>query len=307
MADLNEIAVFVKVAQAGSFTKASRLLGIPVSTVSRKVSLLEERLGVSLIQRTTRKLHITDVGAAYLHECAKLITGFDDAETAAISVKTETQGLLKITCPVELGIGAFNDLLNEFMDRFPKVSIELVLTDRFVDFIEEGVDLGVRFGELEDSSLMAHKLGVTSLKLIASNAYLKSHGTPQSPKDLESHNCLNFTSSGQGNVWELLNEKGVRQSVQVQGSFAANNLMAIRELALKGRGIALLPLVNCGDEVRAGKVKVILPEWSSDPSPMHVVYPAHRFVAPKVQAFVEFLTHAMRSTVKGSAILWMKL
>ena len=294
---LNEIRIFVKVVQAGSFNQAARGLGMPNSTVSTKVSDLEKRLGITLLQRTTRRLHLTNAGDAYFKRCTEALELLDSAELEATSSQSVPQGILRITAPVEMGNTILPELVRDFVRKHPKVSIALVLTDRLVDLIGEGIDVAIRAGALKDSSLLAKRLGYSHFAPFASPAYLKRHGIPEHPKDLEKHETLKFTTTDEDH-WLLFNGKE-RVRVCIRGAITSNDLISIRALTAAGQGIALLPTFMCSEDLSRKRLVRILPEWFSYPEPVHWVYPAQRFMPPKLQAFLEMATDPMKAMLAG--------
>ncbi|PIS11311.1 MAG: LysR family transcriptional regulator [Bdellovibrio sp. CG10_big_fil_rev_8_21_14_0_10_47_8] len=293
--DLNEVAVFIKVVQAGSFSQAARQLNMPNSTVSSKVSSLEKRLGVTLIQRTTRKLSVTEAGQAYFKTCVHGLQEIQMAEAEIATSQGDPQGLLRLTAPVELGNSVLPALISEFIQKYSKVSIEVLFLDRTVDLVAENVDLAIRAGELRDSTLKAKKLGSVYFAPFASPQYLKLHGTPKHPRELRDHQCLQFTTLG-SESWKLTNSRGSIK-VPVKSKVMANDLNMVRNLTTAGSGIALLPTFFCYAEVQSGKLVRILPEWQSHLAPVHFVYPAQKFVLPKLSTFIEFATPALKKNL----------
>ncbi len=296
--DLNEIAVFIKVVEAQSFSRAARELGMPNSTVSSRVSGLEKRLGVTLIQRTTRKLNITEIGQAYFKHCLQGLKEIEQAESEILATQSEPQGLLRITAPVELGGSILPHFISDYLKKYPKVSVEVILTDRRVDLLAEGIDLAIRAGELKDSSLIAKKLGSAYFAPYASPKYLKAYGLPKLPKDLIDHECLQFTPLGL-TEWKLKSLKS-SATVKVKGRMILNDLNLIKLLTVNGNGIALLPSFLCLEDVRAGRLMRILPEWGSTPGPVHFVYPAQKFVMPKLSAFIALTSEDMKKSLRES-------
>lgn len=290
--DLNEIAVFVKVIQAGSFSRAAQQLGMPNSTVSAKVSALEKRLGVTLIQRTTRKLHITPAGQAYFNRCVHGLDEIMGAEAEVASAQSEPQGRLRITAPVELGSSVLPGLVADFSSQYPKVKLEVLLTDRMVDLVAEGIDLAIRAGELKDSSLIAKKLGSIYFAPFASRNYLKAVGKPTHPKDLRSHRCVQFAPLGT-QEWKLIGPK-TSVTVPLQGSLIINDLNMVKALTLSDGGVALLPTFFCYPEVRSGQLVRLLPDWRTGLTPVHYVYPAQKFVLPKLSVFMDKASEALK-------------
>jgi DNA-binding transcriptional LysR family regulator len=295
--DLNEVAIYVKVVQTGSFSGAARQLGMPNSTVSAKVSALEKRLGITLIQRTTRKLHVTPAGEAYFKRSVQGLDAIHAAEAEVAAAQGEPQGLLRITGPVELGNGVLPRLISQFTKVYPKVSIEAILTNRKIDLLAEGVDLAIRAGELKDSSLIARKVGDVYFGLYASPAYLKAHGTPKRLKDLAGHQCLQFTPWGKLE-WKLVRGKEAH-TVPTEARLTINDINLTKMLALNGDGIAYLPTFFCDADIRAKKLVRLLPEWRSEANPMHFVYPAQKFVMPKLSAFIAMALDPLKESLRA--------
>lgn len=284
--DLNEISIFLKVIQKGSFSQAAKAMGLPNSTVSHKVSMLERRLGVTLIQRTTRKLLVTPAGESYYKRCLQGLEEIKAAEQELATIKGEPQGLLKITAPAELGSGILPVVISKYMEKNPKVSVEVLLTDRMVDLLGESVDLAIRAGELKDSSLIAKKIGSAYFVPVATAKYLKTKGAPVHPKDLIKHKCLTFTPLGVDS-WKLIGPKGASIMAPLSCTVNSNHLEMLKLMALMDDGIAFLPSSLIYSEVKSGKLIRVLPEWRGTTAPVHFVYPAQRFVTPKLSSFME--------------------
>lgn len=295
--DLNEVAVFIQVVQSGSFTQAAKKLGMPNSTVSQKVSSLEKRLGITLIQRTTRKLNVTPAGQAYFKKCIQGLEEIQSAELELAATQGEPNGLLRVTAPVELGASILPDLISEYTRKFPKVRVEVILSDRRMDLLSENIDLAIRAGELKDSTLIARKIGAGCFITVAAPKYLKANGTPSHPRDLAKHECLQFTPVGL-EEWKFVGPKG-SLNVGLPGRVVINDLTAIRRLALVGDGIAMLPTHFVFNELKSGKLVRVLPEWRSILSPAHFVYPAQRFVTPKLSAFMEMAMEPLKKSFEG--------
>jgi DNA-binding transcriptional LysR family regulator len=288
--DLNEILVFTRVVQTGSFTAAAAALGMPKSTVSRKVTELEERLKARLLQRTTRRLGLTDVGRTYYDYCARIVAELEDADRAVSSLQAEPRGLLRITAGTN--VGWLGSIVGEYLKRYPEVSVELVCTGRIVDLVEERFDLGIRAGALADSTLVARSLGAVRWFFVATPAYLKRRGRPKSPDDLKGHDCLLFGAGAASLTLRLA--KG-EQSAQIALSarMLVNDMDVSRAAATAGVGIAVLPASQCVEELRARKLERVLRDWEVPATPVHVVYPTARHVTPKVKTFVEHLQQRM--------------
>jgi len=288
--DLNEIAVFTRVVQAGSFTAAAKALGMPKSTVSRKVSDLEERLDARLLQRTTRKLSLTDAGRTYFDYGVRIVNELEAAESAVGSLQDKPRGLLRVTTgmnPSWLG-----DVIVEFMKRNPELQVEVLATGRNVDLVEERFDVAIRAGALADSSLVARKLGNSTSFLVATPGYLKKHRRPRSPDDLKGHACLVF-GTGSMSV-ELRLERGdERVQVPVSARLLVSDFDVLYSATIGGLGIGLIPAFRAIDDLRAQRLERVLREWSAPAIPVHVVYPTARHLSAKVKAFIDFLQQRM--------------
>lgn len=283
--DLNQAAVFVKVVQAGGFSAAARLLGLPTSTVSHRVAMLEKRLGVTLLQRTTRRLHLTDAGQVYFdHASAGLVQMFD-AEAAVTEATAEPRGLLRVTAPVDIGDQILATILCKMRSQWPKVDVELVLMNRYVDLVAEGIDVAIRTGSLQDSTLIARHAGIARWMAYASPDYLAGAATIDSPQALRHHRCLQFTPLGR-EIWTLYGSES-SLTVPMSGQTIVNDIGLIMALTLAGEGVALLPVYLCRQACDEGRLVKVLPEWHAKADPIHVVYPRQRFMAPKLRAFIE--------------------
>ena len=288
--DLNEMLVFARVVQAGSFTAAAVELGMPKSTVSRKVTDLETRLNARLLQRTTRKLSLTDAGRTYFDYCARIVGEVEDAERAVSRLQTIPRGLLRVTAPVNAAF--LGPIVNDYLVRYPDVRLELFCTSRTVDLVEERFDLGIRAGRLPESSLIARSLGSAPWLLVATPAYLKRRGRPRSPDDLKQHDCLVF-GAGASNPVIRLERNGSATQVTVSARALVNDMDVLHDLALAGLGIALVPVFRSGDDLRARRLEQVLRGWTPPSTPVHVVYPSTRYLSPKVKSFVEHLQERM--------------
>jgi len=282
--DLDGIAVFVKVVQAGSFSQAAKLLNMPNSTVSAKVAALEKRLGVTLLQRTTRRLHLTEPGAGYFRRCLQALEGLQAAESELESERSEAKGVLRLTAPVELGRSALPPVLDVLMKRHPAIEIDLIITNRLVDLVAENIDVAVRAGPLKDSALIAKRFVLGQFGLWASPSYLKNNSVPRNPNELKEHDCLRFAPFT-GRKLQLTNGRE-RAQIALAGRITADDFEALRALAVLGWGIALLPSFLCAEEAKERKLVSVLPNWRGDSVTISVVYPAQRFVSPKIRAFI---------------------
>ncbi len=288
--DLNEMLVYARVVQAGSFTRAAAELGMPKSTVSRKITDLEERLDARLLNRTTRKLSLTDVGRTYYDYCARIAGEIEDAERAVSSLQEIPRGLLRVTAPVNAAFLA--PIVSDYLKRYPDVRLEIYCTGRRVDLVEERFDLGIRAGTLADSTLIARGLGSVTWFLVASPAYLKKRGRPQSPAELKQHDNMLFGAESSDASLRL--HRGTESAhVVLSPRMVVGDMDILRAAAIAGLGIALLPAFGCLDDLRSRRLERVLGDWNSPATPVHVVYPSTRHVSPKVKSFVDHLTERM--------------
>jgi DNA-binding transcriptional LysR family regulator len=304
MMDFNEAAVFVKVIQAGSFSAAARQLGLPVSTISTRVSRLEKRLAITLLQRTTRQLHLTEAGAVYYQHASQGLGYMLEAEAAIDVARQQPQGRLKITAPADLGDYLLANLVASAQQALPALQMELLLTDRYVDLVAEGVDIAIRTGELRDSSLIAKSLGTIQWALFASNDYLARSAPLQLPQDLHAHHCLQFTPVGR-DAWNLSNGQN-NMSIPLQANTMANSIGVIKSMAENGHGVALLPTFICKPELVSGHLLHVLPNWRAKADPVHLVYPKQRFMPPKLRAFIELIQPILKSKFNNEPMLWVQ-
>jgi DNA-binding transcriptional LysR family regulator len=289
--DLNEMLVFARVVQAGSFTTAATGLGMPKSTVSRKVAELEERLDARLLNRTTRKLSLTDVGRIYYDYCQRIAGEIEDAERAVSSLQETPRGLLRVTAPANAGF--LTTIVSDYLKRYPEVRLDLYCTERRVDLVEERFDLGIRAGLLADSSLIARSLGHVTWFLVASPGYLKRRGRPKSPDDLKRHDWLLFGAESGGAAGVVLESGGTSTELTLSPRLQVRDMDVLRGAALAGLGIALIPAFEGLDDLRAHRLERVLRDWNAPHTPVHVVYPSSRHISPKVKSFVDHLSANM--------------
>ncbi|MEZ4449975.1 MAG: LysR family transcriptional regulator [Nannocystaceae bacterium] len=295
--DLNDLASFVRVADAGSFSQAAKGAGVPTSTMSRAVQRLEEALGVSLLQRTTRKVVLTREGAFLREQSAGALGALSGATQAVIDLQHQPQGGLRIAGPPDLGHHLFADLLNQFTERYPAVQVEVELSARVVDLVGEGFDVALRAGSLRDSTLVARKLTELASLVVASPAYAQRFGLPTAPAELARHECVLFRGKEGQATWGLCSKRG-HVDVTVRGAVSADDFGLVRALALTGAGVAVVPWILCGDDVREGRLVRVLPEWELRGGALFLVLPPGRHVPAKVAAFremaIEFFSRRRR-------------
>ena len=292
----SDMSAFVRAVELGGFSLAAREFGLTPSAISKLVTRLEDRLGVRLLNRTTRRLALTPEGEAYFHRSQRILADIAEAENEVARFRAQPKGVLRVNTGTAFGLHQLAPALPEFLSRHPEVKVELTLTDRVVDLIEEGADLGIRLGALVDSSLIARKICELERVVCASPAYLKKHGTPRKPADLLKHNCLSIAYAPSLQRWPFAANDGV-QHVEVTGNASANSAEALLQLALVGLGIIRLSEVIVGEAVREGKLVPLLQDvHHSEPLPLHAVYPQGRHRSPKVAAMVEFLVERFGDT-----------
>lgn len=284
--DLAQLRVFVRVVQAGSFTRAAEVLHTQKSRVSRVLTQLEAQLGVKLLERSTRSLSMTEIGREVFERAVGILGAVEDTERVAQSMQGEPRGLLRLTCGVEFGMIAVNGWVNEFLARHPQASVEVEHTARLVDLVHEGFDLAIRIGTLEESRLAARPLGHLDYGLFACPRYLEQRGEPRSIDALRQHDLLMFSGGTQRGGWRLADG---RESVRIEGParLRVNNSFAVRSALLRSMGVGQLPLIVAAEAVAAGKLRRILPRWAPPAVPVHAVYPSNRYLTPKVRAFVD--------------------
>lgn len=288
MIDLNDIAVFVKVAQLESFSRAAHALGMPVSTVSRRVTALEEQLGVTLLQRTTRRLNLTAQGRSYFSQCSEPLDLLNDAERVLAHAQRMPEGLLRVSAPVVLGQEPFYSFVSSFLRAHPRLQIDLSVTNTFIDLIADNVDIAIRFGELQDSTLVAQRIGKSVRYLVCTPDYLKGRVRPSRPDELRQHQCILLNGRNNEGEWELVSgRKAIK--VHVSGPVSARDHQAVSAFTYRGHGIGLLPSTYCDTQIVSGKLVRLLPEWSSPEVFVHAVYPTRRFLPSKLQVFLAAL------------------
>jgi len=285
--DLNELAVFTYVVEHGGFTAAAEATQLPKSNISRRVASLEERLGVRLLERTTRVVHVTEIGDIYYRHCRRMLDEADHADLYVEQAMEIPRGTLRVSASVNVGQHLLAPMAAEFMARYPEVQFELLWSNRLIDVIDEGFDLVIRTGALQDSSLVARRLGQWWLFLYASAEYLKARGTPQRPEDLQDHDCLVMSDMSGSNQWTL--SKGdLTEQVVITPRASVNDFDTLRRMVADGGGIAILPsYMQFGDY--HNRLVRVLDDWTGRLIELHAVFPSHRGATPKVRAFLDFL------------------
>lgn len=289
MQNLTDIAVFVKVVELSSFTAAADALQMSQPVVSKSVTRLEEKLGARLLNRTTRRLSLTEAGSELYRRSVHALAEIENAELEVARFQTEPRGTLRVSAPMSFSILHLGPVLQTFLDRYPGITLELNLDDRQVDLVEEGFDVAIRIGRLQDSNLIARKIAPCRQVLCASPAYLAKRGTPERPEDLLEHSCILYSLTSAPREWRLTDADGEVHIVPVNGALHSNNGLVNRAAALAGSGIVLLPTFYLGDQLRSGELKPVLCKFRPQDIALHAVYPERRNLMPKVRAFVDFL------------------
>lgn len=291
MNKLQAMEVFIQVVDCGSFTKAAEMLNLPKATVSTLVQTLESTLSVKLLHRTTRQVMITSDGAAYYERCVQILSDVRDAEESLSRHRLNPSGRLRVDTPSGPATEILIPALPAFFERYPDITMELGSTDRPVDLVEEGVDCAVRGGELIDPNLIARRIGVINFVTCASPDYIARNGMPQHPRDLERHRCVNYFSAKNGKIlnWDFARD-GERIEVALPGAIALNDSNAYVQAGLAGLGVIMMTDYLLTGHLAAGRMVQVLPEWRSDPLPVHIVYPQNRHLSAKVRVFVEWVS-----------------
>jgi DNA-binding transcriptional LysR family regulator len=285
---IEQIESFVAVVETRGFSQAARRLSLPKSTVSHRVQQLEEHLRVRLLQRTSRTVRPTDEGLAYYQRCVRILAEVAEAEQALGRHQAMPTGTLRLSVPIEFGMQILSGVLSEFIKTHPTVRMKVELTSRNVDLIEDGVDLAVRIGALANSSLVSRRILSIPRSLYASPAYLAARGRPETPNALDGHSCLRFETAFYQGAWGLIGPQG-RVSFEPSGLIDANNLTVLRDAAIAGLGIALLPCYQCREAEHDGRLERLMPDWPPEPADVFILYPSKRHLSIKVQAFLAFL------------------
>lgn len=279
---------FTKVVANGSFSEAARELRLSRSAVSKYIIDLEEELGVQLLNRTTRSASPTDNGRHYYERCLAILSDIEEADLAASHLQAKPRGMLHVNAPMSFGTLHLGSALAHFMERYPELQLQLVLSDQQLDTVQEGFDVTIRIADLPASSLIARKIVPARRVLCASPTYLKRRGTPKHPKDLRDHDCLTYGHLATGTQWKLTGKDGDHW-LQVPWKLCTNNAEVLRDAAVSGRGIALLPTFIAGEDLRSGKLLSILTKYRAPELSVYALYPPTRHLSVKVRVFIDFL------------------
>ena len=287
----DNMRVFAKVVESGSFTSAAARLGMSVSRVSQHVKELEERLAARLLNRTTRKVSLTEVGRAYYDRCTRLLADLEETEHAVSDMHAAPRGELRVNATPSFGILQLAPAIADFTARFPAISVELMVSERFVDLIAEGYDVAVWVGEVPDSSLITRQLAPCRMVVCGAPSYFERHGTPRTPADLSAHNCLTVAGTGLSHyrAWHLTAADGTAMNILPRGNLRSNSGAVLIVAALAGHGLACLPTYFVGDALQSGRLVAVLDDYIAAPLTLRALYPHNRHLSAKVRAFVDFL------------------
>ncbi|MFL6683040.1 LysR family transcriptional regulator [Paraburkholderia graminis] len=280
--------IFVAVVEAGSLTAAAERFDISSAMVGKHIRSLETRLGTRLLTRTTRRQSLTEIGRQYYEQCRRILADVKDAESLAEAMAAAPRGVLKVTVPLTYGVEVFSSAMTDYLSAWPDVTLELDLSNRMRDLVEEGFDAAVRIGHLPDSSFVARPLKPYRMRACASPAYLARAGIPRTPADLAHHECLGFLHWGREGTWRLGGESATENPLRA-GRFRANNAQALKVAALRGFGLVLQPEALLAREIESGELVSVLEEHLPQGAPVHLVYPRDRRATPKLTSFIDFV------------------
>lgn len=301
MIDINAAALFVRVSEFRSFSEASKRLGIPISTVSRKISELEKALGVRLLERSTRHLRITELGAEYYQYCRRGLEEIEAGGLALIDRQTEVSGTLRLSIPPNLADVLVVPLVLGFQKNYPRSQVKIMVTERYVDLIEDNVDVAIRVGQLNDSSLIARRLLAYRHILVASPDYIKLHGQPGHPDDLQTHRLITFGGWHEKVVWELKNNN-TAMKVQVDSALSINEISGIQYAVENNQGIAQIPAMICAAAIRQGRLVEIMTDWKLSPTFLSFIYPSKRNTPKLVSLFIDYCFENINKTAPDTGM-----
>lgn len=285
---LSAMTMFTRVVETGSFSAVARELNTTQPTISKNIAELETWLGAKLLNRSTRSLHLTEAGADYYERCVSILMDIEEAEQNIGHLQTQPKGHLRVNTVVAFGRLHLMPLLGAFLEQYPEISVEILLNDRVVDLVEEGVDVALRMGDLGDSSLIAKKLAASPMVVAATPEYLEKNGVPNHPNDLKEHNCIIYTGVENTRQLNFL-ENNEPIFIRVDGNIHSNNTEAIREALLAGYGITMVPRWLVGDALIKGELVEVLTDFQSDPLNLYAVYPPGRHLPLKARTFIDFV------------------
>lgn len=281
--------VFRHVVELGSFAEAARRLNLSPAAISKNVNELESYLGVRLMNRTTRKMSLTESGSFYYNRVAHVLDDLVDADDVITDLQQIPKGTLRVSAPVTVTLTCLSNEIPKFLERYPELSLDLQLDDRRVNLIEEGFDMALRgTDKLEDSSLVARKLKVMKHAVCCAPSYLEKYGTPKSPEELVNHNCVQFSLSAHATEWTFKKE-GRSVTIPIHGRYKVDSSLAVRDALRNGFGLSLIPLMYVREDLMAGRLQTVLDDWAPNESILYAIYPSRRYVISKVRVFIDFL------------------
>jgi len=298
MHNLNEMVIFAKVVQSGGFTAAAKALGLPKSNVSRHVSKLENELNVQLLERSTRKIHLTQIGEVYYRHAQRIIEEAENAELSVSNMMQGPRGLLRVSTSVTSGQQLLSPILSDFLLRYPEIQFQLELSNRRIDLIEEGFDLALRVGSLVESRLIARYLGRCRLLLYANDRYIERMGEPKSPQDLLNHKLMYMDEGGRKDSLTLLGSLA-EEKISTNPSISVNDFQTLHRLACDGVGIAILPHYMCMENLNGKNLIRVLPDWELMSEEIHAIYPSRRGVTPKLRVFLDYVIEKLADRLEN--------
>lgn len=286
---LTEMEAFATVVDQGGFTDAAQKMGISKSAVSKHVSSLEARLGARLLNRTTRRVSPTEIGLAYYDRARRVLSDAGEADALVASMQSAPTGLLRLSVATDFGVNHLSPILGDFLQKYPDITVNMVLNNRYVELISEGFDMAIRMGDLEDSSLRARKLTETQMRMIAAPSYFEKHGRPARLDDLNTHKLLHYSNQASGNAWKITAPSGEERQIRSAGWLSVNDGQSLLNACIAGLGIAYLPSFLYANAMEQGQVVDVMPDLPVESTGIYAVYPPGRFTQPKVRAFIDFL------------------
>jgi DNA-binding transcriptional LysR family regulator len=296
--DLNRALIFARVVEDGGFTAAGRSLRVPKSSVSRSVALLEEELGVRLLQRSTRKMQLTEAGRVFYDRASRALAGLEDAEAAVSELQSALSGTVRVTAPPDAGAGILAPVIARFVERHPGVHVECVLTARVVDLVADGIDFAFRASKITDSTLIARRLASRDGALYAAPSYLARRGTPERVEELAAHDCVTFRADQGRTRWTLSTADG-EETVAVHGRMSADDFGFVHEAAVHGAGIALMPIFLAEPSLERGELVRVLPRYLGIRGVWHLVYPSSRYLPRRAAVFRDFVLAELGAAPSG--------
>ncbi|MGR8936061.1 MAG: LysR family transcriptional regulator [Gammaproteobacteria bacterium] len=297
MDKLSAMTVFVRVAKAGSFAGGARDLGISRAMATKHIMQLEHNLGIRLFNRTTRSLSLTDVGMSYLERCQQILTEIEETEAAVTQLQTEPRGTLKISAPLFIGAAHIAPAVAEFLEKHPDLSVDIILQSGVADMVDEGIDVAIHLGAMEDTSLIARKLVSSPVVVCGAPHYFEQYGIPEKPEDLENHSCLVSWAVPPRNKWRFKGPNGEFR-IKVSGRMQSNVAGPIRIAAIQGLGLVMLPSYIVGLDILKGRLQTVLENYMPSPLEIHAVYPHRKYLSAKVRVFLDFLQPWLQKRVE---------